>query len=197
MQGEKATILCLSQNGLGWMGPQSPSGSSSTAASRVASHQIRHHQISLLRVPSRLALDTSRDGKSTASLSSKQCLATPWKAGPQYVLWPFPFPSSSCCVWHHLICNIPSISLDQCPGDVPSPSSCPRPACWLRGCRVDAVPALLGRSQSMGVIPVLLQQQVQSTAPCGCCGDSKLVPACPSTAPLRMCIAALQKHIST
>lgn len=61
------------------------------------------------------------------------------------------------------------------------------------GCRVDAVPALLGRSQSMGVIPVLLQQQVQSTAPCGCCGDSNLVPACPSTAPLRVCASLLYR----
>ncbi|XP_066843028.1 stomatin-like protein 2, mitochondrial isoform X3 [Anser cygnoides] len=57
----------------------------------------------------------------------------------------------------------------SCPGDVPSPSLAhPHPAgSWGLGGGPDAVPVLCSNRHNTGVIPVLFQLRVQSTALCG------------------------------
>jgi len=59
------TFNITSQNGLGWEGPYRLSRSNPAAMSRDIFHQPR-----LLRAPSSLALNTAREGASTASLGN-------------------------------------------------------------------------------------------------------------------------------
>ena len=76
LSANHASCYCFieSQNSLGWKGPQWSSDFKPPAMCRVANHQTR-----LPRATSSLALNTSRDGASTASLGSLfQCVTTLW-----------------------------------------------------------------------------------------------------------------------
>jgi len=58
-------VATESQNVLGWKGPYKSSSSNSPATGKDTFHQTR-----LLKAPSKLALNTAREGESTASLGN-------------------------------------------------------------------------------------------------------------------------------